>query len=379
MSKKQLLFFVNTTSFFLSHRLPIAQAALSAGYDVHVATGTVEDNEELVAHGFVHHHIPLTRSGIQLIDELKSLWAILKLMRTINPSIVHLVTIKPVLYGGIAARLAGVEGVVAAISGLGMLFTDGGSKKRLIRVIVSNLYQFALGHKNIKVVFQNSHDREVISHVCKLSESKAVLIPGSGVAMKDYPYTPDPNSQIITFAARLIKDKGVYEFIQAARILKQRGLETRFLVVGAIDPDNPNSVSNDEIKTWQKEGIVDFLGYRNDIADIFSKSNIVCLPSYYGEGLPKVLIEAAACGRAVVTTDHPGCRDAVIDGTTGMLVPVKNSKELANTLENIIKSPPMRQEMGRAGRDFAERVFTIESVVERHLTLYRELSSQSSR
>jgi glycosyltransferase involved in cell wall biosynthesis len=377
MSKGILLFVVNTTGFFLSHRLPIAQAAKRAGYDIHVATASSESQVELANYGFSHHLIPISRSGVNLFHEIRDLWAMVKLMRDLKPSIVHLVTIKPVLYGGMAARFNKIPGVVAAISGLGMLFTSGGPKKKLIRTLVSHLYGFALNHRNLKVVFQNNHDLEVISNACKLAENKAVLIPGSGVNLNDYPYKPEPEGNIvISFAARLLKDKGVYEYINAARIIKSRESEVQFLLIGKTDPDNPNSVTRAEIDTWRKEGIVEILWHRDDVPDIFSHSNIVCLPSYYGEGLPKVLIEAAACGRPVVTTDHPGCRDAIIDGKTGYLVPVRNCDALAEALEKLIKSQSLRKSMGQAGHELAERKFTIENVVEQHLGIYQQLMNE---
>lgn len=375
MKKRKLLFVVNTTSFFLSHRLPVALAAKQAGYEVHVATGTADPDAVLSSKGLIHHLLPMSRSGLHPIKECRDALAMWKLMKQINPKVAHLVTIKPVIYGGIAARLANIKCVVAAISGLGTVFSDNGVKKRVIRFIVSHLYRLALKHQVLKVIFQNEHDLKTLARVCHLTENQVTLIPGSGVSLKDYPYVPEPDGiPVVTFAARLIKEKGPFEFVHAAKIIKEWGLNVRFLILGAVDPGNPNSVSKSDIEVWQKEGIVEVLGHAENVADFFKLSNIICLPSYYGEGLPKVLIEAAACGRAVVTTDHPGCRDAVIDGQTGLVVPVRDAAALADAFQKLIKSESLRKNMGQAGRLLAEEKFTIENVVQQHLSIYRELS-----
>lgn len=372
--KKRLLFVVNTTEFFISHRLPIALAALRDGYEVHIATGTAERAEELYLHGLTHHLIPISRSQVQPLQECRSMAAIWRLMKYLNPDIVHLVTIKPVLYGGIAARLANKPSVVTAISGLGTVFSDNGIRNRFIRFIVTHLYRFALNHKRLKVIFQNKYDQKLLADACRLTDDQMTLIPGSGVSLEDYPYLREPDGvPVITFAARLIKEKGPYEFVEAARIIKKRGLTARFWLLGGPDPGNPNRVSERDISDWQEEKIVEVLGQTSHVAEYFSQSNIICLPSYYGEGLPKVLIEAAASGRAVVTTDHPGCRDAVLEGKTGLIVPIRNAVALADAIEKLIEFHALRSSMGKAARQFAEEQFTIEKVVKRHLLIYRQL------
>jgi glycosyltransferase involved in cell wall biosynthesis len=175
-------------------------------------------------------------------------------------------------------------------------------------------------------------------------------------------------------ACRLLKDKGVYQFIEAARIVKSNHSNVEFILIGTPDVDNPNSVLSKEIDMWIAEGVIKYLGHRTDIADLFSDSNIVCLPSYYGEGVPKVLIEAAACGRAIITTINPGCRDAVIDGQTGICIPIKNSEALAEAVIFLVEQPDLRHRMGLAGRQFAEQEFDVSSVVNKHLNLYDSLS-----
>jgi glycosyltransferase involved in cell wall biosynthesis len=371
---KSLLLIVNSPEFFISHRLPVALAARESGFDVHVATGPGPACRQIVDQGLSHHVISLSRSGRNPFVEFRSLWEIFRLMRTIRPSLVHLVTIKPVLYGGLMARIARVPAVVVAISGLGSVFVTHNRRNFWLREPIKWLYRLALGHPNIRVIFQNSDDRSVLVGAGAIHDDQTKLIKGSGVALREYPVIPEPAGvPVVIFAARLLKDKGVVEFVQAAQILMARNIHAKFWLVGAPDPGNPTSVNEEQITEWRQQGVVEPMGFRSDIADLFARSNVVALPSYYGEGLPKVLIEAAACGRAVVTTDHPGCRDAIEVGKTGILVPVRDSLALADAIQALIEDPVTRKQMGMSGRALAEREFAIERVVDAHLAIYREL------
>lgn len=369
-----LLFVVNAPEFFLSHRLPIAIAAREAGLEVHVATGPGSDCTRIAALGFVQHTLPLSRSGRNPLAELFCFWRLLALMRRLRPEIVHLVTIKPILYGGIAARLARVPAVVTAISGLGTVFisNDKGGAGWISRGIAP-LYRLALGHTNLRAVFQNPDDRAVLMDLGAVRKEQTVLIRGSGVNLAEYRISPEPQGvPTVSLAARLLKDKGILEFVEAVRILKLRDVAARFWLIGSPDPGNPSSVSEQEVKHWSEAGLIEVFGYRDDIPTVFGQSNLVVLPSYR-EGLPKVLIEAAACGRAVITTDVPGCRDAIEPGKTGLLVEARNPEALADAIETLLADPVRRQRMGEAGRALAERAFAIENVVDAHLKLYREL------
>ena len=370
----RLLFVVNAPEFFVSHRLPLALAAREAGFDVHVATGPGEAGP-ITNLGILHHTLPLSRSGKNSMAELRSLWAIFRLMRRLKPDLVHLVTIKPVLYGGIMARLARVPATVAAISGLGTVFVDTDARARRVRKAVEVLYRLALGNRNIRVIFQNPDDCETLVALGAVRNAQAVLIRGSGVDLSAFPMLPEPpGTAVVSFAARLLNDKGVWEFVEAARLLQARGLDARFWLIGAADPGNPSSVSDKDLAAWRDEGIVELLGHRPEIPTLFAQSHIVVLPSYR-EGLPKVLIEAAACGRAVTTTNVPGCRDAIEPDQTGLLVPVRDPHALADSIQRLIEAPDLRRRMGAAGRALAEREFAIGQVVEAHLALYRELLS----
>lgn len=369
----RLLFVVNNPAFFLSHRLPLALAAQRAGYEVHVATMAGASVVEIQSHGLTLHVIPMTRSGKNPFKEVRSVWALWRLFRRVQPDLVHLVTIKPVLYGGIAARLARVPGMVAAISGLGFVFVSTSWKVRLLRVIVGRLYRLALGHPNSRVILQNGSDREVLTALGAIKESQVVLIRGSGVDLDAYAGKPEPSAPIIAImVARLLRDKGVQEFIEAARLLKQSNVPVTMRLVGSVDPGNPASMAQAEIDQAHRDGLIDALGERRDIAALYASAHIAVLPSYR-EGLPKSLIEAAACARAVVTTNVPGCRDAIVPDSTGILVPPRDAAALAEAIKRLVLDPALRQHMGQEGRRWAEREFNVQEVCSRHLAIYADL------
>lgn len=373
---RRLLFVVNNPAFFMSHRLPVAQAAQRAGYDVHVATMDGPAVADIVALGMTHHVIPMTRSGKRPLQELGTLLALLRLFRRLRPRVVHLVTIKPVLYGGIAARLARVPGMVAAISGLGFVFLSNTLKMRLVRSVVARLYRLALGHPNSRVIFQNASDRDLLKSLGAVRDEQVVLIRGAGVDLDQCQALPEPAAPpvVATMVARLLRDKGVWEFVEAARLLRARGVPVTMRLVGGVDAGNPTSATPAEVEAWQREGCVEALGERSDVPQLYAASHIAVLPSYR-EGLPKSLIEAAACGRAVVTTDVPGCRDAIDPDRTGLLVPVRDPQALADAIARLVDDAALRQSMGAAGRALAEREFNIERVARIHVELYDTLSA----
>lgn len=376
--KNILLFVVNVDWFFLSHRLPIALEAQRQGYEVHIATGLTNKLEELNRNGLIVHPLALDRSSAGIGNAWRTMVELWRVFRAVRPDVVHLVTIKPVLLGGLTARLAGVPAVVAAISGLGFVFVAQGGKAKGRRLLVGLLYRLALGHTNLKVIFQNSDDRASLVRVMHLPTNKVAMIRGSGVDLAQYTHSPIPvGMPVVVLAARLLADKGVREFVQAARLLRLRGVSAKFCLVGTVDPANPTSLTDAELARWVSEGVVEVWGQRSDMPQVLAAAQIVVLPSYYGEGLPKVLIEAAACGRAVITTDHPGCRDAIDPDVTGVLVPVRNVAALADAIVGLINDPVRCQAMGNAGRALAERAFDVRQVVAAHFRIYQELIDKS--
>ncbi|HGS5246845.1 TPA: glycosyltransferase family 4 protein [Vibrio cholerae] len=370
---QRILFVVNAPEFFLSHRLPLAIAAQKAGFEVHVATAEGPEVQSIRSFGFVHHVVPFARCAQNPLNELKTLISLIKLFKTLKPSLVHLITIKPVLYGGVAARVTGIKAVVSAVSGLGTVFIAESAIARLRRWIVIAIYRFAFNQKRLSVIFQNPDDRDVLLSLKTLKMHQVRMIRGSGVDLLDYPFLPEPEgTSVVVMAARLLKDKGVMEFIQAAKILNERNIAVEMKLIGAPDLGNPTSVTQTELDQWAASGFVQLLGYQKNISKHYSEANIICLPSYR-EGLPKSLVEAAACGRPVVTTDVPGCRDAITPEKTGLLVPVKNAIALADAIETLVQDANLRKSMGQAGRALAEEVFAIENIVEQHMAIYREL------
>lgn len=370
---KKILFVVNIPSFFVSHRLPLAIAAKNSGFEVHVATANGSEVQIIEDNGLTHHIIPFDRSGQNLVADITTFTKLIWLFRIIKPDLVHLVTIKPVIYGGIAARITGIKSLVAAVSGLGTVFIDSSFRGYLRRLLVLSMYRMAFKHKRLNVIFQNLEDKNMFLNENLLKSKCARLIQGSGVSLSDYPHLPEPNSiPVVIMASRLLEDKGVFEFVQAAKILKTQGTEVIFRLVGDSDFDNETSVSKKTLSSWKEEGYVEIMGFCDDIAYQYANANIVCLPSYR-EGLPKSLVEAAACGRAVVTTDVAGCRDAIVNEVTGLLCPIRDPHRLAETIKILIDDPNKRKQMGIAGRHLAKSIFSIEHIVDQHMDIYNEL------
>lgn len=346
-----------------------------SGYEVHVATSSGESVSQISDEGFFIHEIKLSRSGGNIIKEAFTFFQLIMLFNSLRPSLVHLVTIKPVLYGGIAARFSRVHSVVAAVSGLGTIFTQNSMLSKLRRSLVVFLYRCAFGKKRLTVIFQNQEDLQELVKVKAIKKDKTRIIRGSGVDLTAYKYSEEPQGPIvIAMASRLLRDKGIFEFIEAGEILKKNDVPVVMRVMGTPDPGNPTSVTSKEMVSWEKQGIVNFLGYRTDIAEQYAQAHIVCLPSYR-EGLPKSLIEAAACGRAVITTDVPGCRDAIEPNVSGLLVPKKDPQALASAILKLTIDQELRKRMGKAGRELAVKAFDINMVVRAHLEIYQELLS----
>jgi glycosyltransferase involved in cell wall biosynthesis len=373
----KVLFLVNNPDFFLSHRLAIALAARKAGYEVHVATPERASAETIRSHGFTFHALPMDRSRASFGGELRTLLRIVRLYRSVRPDIAHHVTIKPVLYGTVAARIARVPAVCNAISGLGFVFLARGPKAFAVRSAVAAAYRLALRHSNQKVIFQNPDDRGTFLAKRFIRPSEAVLIKGSGADTEAFSPQPEPSGiPVVILPARLLRDKGVAEFVAAARELRARGVAARFALVGEADPGNPSSITAADLDAWAAEGVVEAWGFRRDMARVFSECHLVCLPSYR-EGFSKVLIEAAACGKAIVTTDTPGCRDMVEAGKNGLLVPVRDARALAEALLELIRDPARREAMGRDGRRRVLAEFSEAHVIDQTLDLYRELAHKA--
>lgn len=373
----RLLMVVNVDWFFLSHRLPVAVGALNDGYEVHIATSLTQGRENLERYGFKVHALEIDRSGAGLVGLVRLFLSLVRLFWDVKPDVLHLVTIKPVLVGGAAARISPVGGVVFAISGLGHVFLTEGLLGRMRRIAVGSWYRFVLGVQNMRIILQNKDDLNEISSVAHVRSNQVVMIPGSGVDLTEYRYTSLPEGiPVVLMAARLLGTKGVREFVAAAEILRSEGAKARFCLVGDLDPANPASISKQELDEWEKQRSVELLGSRSDIPALMAQAHFVVLPSYR-EGFPRVLIEAAACGRAIVTTDVPGCRDAIEDDITGVLVPAKDPVALAGAIRQLLENRAVCEAMGKAGRQRAVQIFDVNAVVDAHLNAYNALRQAS--
>lgn len=365
---KKILFIVNTDWFFVSHRLPIAKKALSEGFEVHVATTFTDKKEIFSKLGINMHPIKLRRYDSNFFSFLKDLIKIIKLYLKIQPEVVHLITIKPIIIGLIAGFIKPKIRFIVSVSGLGYIYSSKKMKTIVKRFFISLLYKIAFVHEDLKVIFQNKDDQEILTEITALPLSKSIIIHGSGIDLKKYhPLEKPCEDNSVLFASRLLYSKGICEFIEASKILKN----VRFSIAGNPDYENYESVSDEDIKSWSELENVEFLGYQESILKVIQSSSIVVLPSFYGEGLPKILIEAAACGKPVITTNHPGCRDAVIPNVTGLLVPKRNVNALSFAIQQLIENKSLRQKMGEEGRKMALERFDIKEVVNTHLKLYK--------
>lgn len=383
MGKKiiKLAILINDLSFFCSHRLPIAEAAKDKSFNVVIGYGELGGADPILLKnkGLNVSFVPMQRAGFNIFKNLKSIFYIWRFFKREKPDIAHLVTIKPYLFGGIIARIIGVPSLVSAVSGLGSLFIHKNLKSIFLRFLIYPMYQAAFNHLNQIIIFQNQSDAREMLKWGVLNEHKIRLLRGSGVKLEKFINLEESAGvPVICFAARLLVDKGLYDFISAAKVLKKRGIKAHFLLAGELDTQNPSGINVNEFNRIKDEGYVEILGYQKDIPKLYARSHIICLPSYR-EGLPKALIEAAAANRAVVTTDVPGCRDAIIPNKTGLLVPVRNSEALANAIQYLIENSEKRQSMGRAGRKLAEKDYAIENIVNAHLKIYEELIKSWSK
>jgi glycosyltransferase involved in cell wall biosynthesis len=369
------LFYLETEDWaFCQHRMNLARAAKEAGWRVGLLAPAGDRASDIRAEGFDFFPLNLKRTGINLRQETGTVAEIAAIYRRERPALVHNVSLKSALYGSIAARLAGVPAVVNSITGLGYVFIGNGLRRKVLRVGISGMLRLSLGRENQRCVFQNPDDLALLAGRQIVKRERCSIIRGSGVDTKRFRPNPDPAGPPVVFlASRLLWDKGIGELVEAARVLKGEGLAFRLILAGEPDPANPASIPGETLMQWQKEGIAELPGYIRDMAGFLSGVHVACLPSYR-EGLPLFLLEAMASGRPCVTTDVPGCREAVSHGENGLLVPVRESRALADALRALILDPALRGQMGKKGRERAEKEFSKEQVADSFIHLYRSLS-----
>jgi glycosyltransferase involved in cell wall biosynthesis len=366
----RLVFVVNNPDFLVSHRLVLVRGARAAGYDVHAITPNGPGQQVLRAEGVETHSWRLDRKGQGPLQEARSVASLVALYARLQPDIVHHVTIKPVLYGSLAARIVRRPAVVNAVSGFGYVFLAEGAVAEARRRAIAGAYRVALSTPRSVVVLQNDDDEADLRRAGALGAAEVVKIRGSGVDLTRFHVTPEPaGAPLVVLPARLLRDKGVEEFVQAARLVRATHPIVRFALVGGLDAGNPAGVSGAEVEAWTKEGAVEWWGHQTDMPKVFEQAMIVCLPSYR-EGMPKALLEAAAAGRALITTDAPGCRDAVDGGRSGLLIPVRDAGAIARAVVSLVEDSGRRLRLGLAARELAERRFDERAVLADHLRVY---------
>ena len=375
----KFLMVVNDMAWFWSHRVPLAKAILDEGYELHLATNGAAGNPAISQLGIKGHDLPEHTGGFNLAGQIKTAIAIFKTLQYIKPDIVHAITLRHAFYTGLCARILKTPRAVFTIAGVGLLFDKTSLKMQVIRALIVPLFRIAFGGKGRVVIFQNPDDARALVKSGAIEKERCVVIRGSGVDTTQFPYSapPEGDNPIVLFSSRLLKTKGIGEFVHAARILKSKGIKARFQIAGDIFAGNPDSVSREDALSWAEEGSVEWLGHRNDMPALMAASSIVTLPSYYGEGVPKVLLEAASIGRAIVTTDMPGCRECAEEGLSGYLVEPKNAWALAEALEKLLRDPALCKKMGAAGRARIEAGFTVEIVNAKTMGIYKKLLPRS--
>lgn len=370
---KLLMFVISDVPFFLSHRLSLAVAAQRDGFDVVIAAPEKSDLHQLKSFGFTIQTFYLNRKSRNPLKELWCCFSIFRIFQRNRPDVVHLITAKPIFYGGLSARFLKIP-TLAALTGMGYVYTHDTVRSRCLRVLTSAFYNVALNHPIAHVIFQNKDDRRIAEQAGFIQRASFSLIGGSGVDLSKIKPKPLPNGPIVVLLpARMLRDKGILEFIEAAQSIKAKGHNAIFRLLGDPDVNNPTSLSVEVLMHWNSEGVVEWKPYTTDIDSALSECHLVALPSYR-EGFPKTLIDAAAAGRAAVATDVPGCRDAIIDGVTGMLCAVRSPTSLANVLLDMISDRQRLIAMGNAARAHAERHFDIRQVEKAHLEIYASLT-----
>lgn len=361
---KKVLISINTAWNLINFRSGLIRALVFEGYEVVTAAPYDEYARQLKDLGCRYEPLPMDNNGTHPGKDLLLLWHLFKLMREEKPDVYLGYTVKPNIYGSIAARLLGIP-VINNIAGLGAVFVNDSWLTNLVR----GLYRLALSRSS-KVFFQNNEDRQMFVSGGLVAETVTDRLPGSGINLSQFSPVPLPGKQTIRFLliARMLWDKGVGEFVEAARLLNQRGLNAEFCLLGFMDVQNPGAISRPQMDEWIEEGIVRYLGTSDNVAMEISQADCIVLPSFYREGTPRTLLEAAAMARPIVTTDSVGCRDVVDDGINGYLCNPKDAVDLANKMSKIATLPPAEREaMGLRGRAKIEAEFDEQIVIAKYL------------
>lgn len=375
--KNKLLFFIAEDWAFCSHRLSLAIAAKEAGYDVTVVTRVNNHGSMIVNNGIALVPIKsMSRSGINPIREISVIIEIWRIYKNLKPDLVHQVGFKPVIYGSLVSRILRINGIVNAVAGLGFVFTSKKILAKLLRPLVKMMLLRLLNYKNTSVIVQNNHDLEVLRTEIGLKKCNFYLISGAGVNPSLYNTKISvTNPPLVVLISRMLWDKGIGDFVKAAHIIKNLNVNARFALIGSPDLDNPTSIPEKQLKAWHESGIIEWWGHRSDIPYILKKVSIFCLPTFYGEGMPKVLIEAMASSLPIITTDIPGCRELVAGGKNGLLIAPHDVKSLSASILKLINNPDLCAKMGKSGRLMVEKNLSLEKVIQKTLLVYKKTNN----
>jgi glycosyltransferase involved in cell wall biosynthesis len=376
----KILLFANTDWYLYNFRLSLATKLREQRNEVVLLSPPGDFQKHMQADGFQWISFPFSRQGVNPFRELSTLWRLIQIYHTEKPDIVHHFTIKPVIYGSLAAHVLGIKSIINSITGLGHLFIDTEPITQILRGFAKILYRVSL--RNTQVIFENPEDQNTFIKYRLLQPEQTHLILGTGVDVEKFQPSPHNHDQpLVLFASRLLITKGILDFVEAAGRLKQKGLKARFAIAGTPDPGNPASILPEQLNAWERSGLVEVWGWQSDMPVALSKASIFCLPSYR-EGVPNALLEASACGLPIVTTNVPGCRDVVTHNVNGFVVSPRKPQALADAIETLLNDPYLRDKMGGAGRKIALENFSLGKIIEQTLSVYPQshssLNNQSS-
>jgi glycosyltransferase involved in cell wall biosynthesis len=365
----KILLFANTDWYLYNFRLAQAQALRERGDEVVMVSPDGPYGPRMQAMGFRWLQFPLARRSLNPLAEVLTVVRLFRLFGHEKPDLVHHFTVKCVLYGSLACHLLGIRSVVNSVTGLGYVFMEGGRLRTWLRGLIKFFYRLLL--RRTWVIFQNPDDRAVFLENHLVDPERVSLIRSSGVDTRQFsPHSEPSGLPLVILPARMLWDKGVGEFVEAARTLRTEGMQARFALVGDIDSENPASVPASQLRAWEKEGMIEWWGWKENMDEVYAQTSIVCLPSYR-EGVPKTLIEAAACGLPIVTSDVPGCREVVRQGENGLLVPARNAETLSKALAALLMDPDKRNKMGCRSREIAINEFSMELILSQTIDIYQ--------
>ena len=368
----RLMLVVTDDWYLWSHRIGLAVAAHDAGYEVTVVTRVHEHGKRIRALGLNLVDLDFARGRLSPLGNLHTLRELYAVYRRLEPHLVHHVAIKPIVLGSVAAAWARVPAVVNALAGMGTALTSDHLKARLVRPVLRPALGWAMRRSGTHALVQNPENSTFVESLGVRPE-RISLVRGAGVDIQTFRPRPPPEGPVrVTMVSRLLWDKGVREFVEAASLVKMDHRDVVFSLVGAPDEGNPTSVPSEQVRSWAGEGSVEWLGHREDVADVLAGSHVAVLPTYYGEGVPMTMLEAAACGLPIVATDVPGCREVVEHGRNGLLVPARNARALADAIASLAGDPSRRFAMGTESRRRAETEFAADRIHAETLRVYEQ-------